>query len=262
MAAGARDRNLTIFGRQPVAEALADPTIPVARVFVADNARGDGIDRILADARRRGLPVERVPETRVALLARNGRHHQGVAADVAPPGLAPLDEWLVQRRGRRHATSLLLLDGVHNPANVGMILRSATAAGIDGVVVPHRGTAELGPLVLKASAGVGLRATILRSPSSPEAATALVDARFALVGLDADAEGAASLFADDLPERAAYVLGNEHDGISPEVGAMVTAWRQIPLAAGVESLNVACAATLVAFEVARRRVADQRRGRP
>ncbi len=249
----ARDRYLTIFGRQPVAEAVGDPAVPVARVLVADNATGDAVDRIVAAARRRGITLERVPESRVAHIARNGRHHQGVVADIAPPGLAALTDWLPQRRGRRHATAVLLLDGVHNPANVGMILRSATGAGLDGVVVPHRGTADLGPLVLKASAGVGLRATILRTPTSADAAQDLVAARFTLVGLDAGASGATSLFADELPERAAYVLGNEHDGISPEVSELVTSWRAIPLDPSVESLNVACAATLVAFEVARRR---------
>jgi len=248
-----RDRYLTIYGRMPVAEALADTSVPVARVLVVESAHGEAIDRIVHDARRRGVTVERTSEARVAAIARNGRHHQGVAADIAPPGLASLGAYLANRRGRAHRTSLLLLDGVHNPANVGMIIRSATAAGLDGVVGPHRGTAELGPLVLKASAGVALRATLLRSPSAADAATELVEARFTVVGLDAAAPEAEALFtAADLPERAAYVVGNETEGLSEPVRAVVERWLAVPLAGGVESLNVACAATVLAFELARR----------
>jgi 23S rRNA (guanosine2251-2'-O)-methyltransferase len=248
-----RDRYLTVYGRMPVAEALADPSVPVARVLVATTAHGDAIDRILHDARRRGIAVERTSATRVAAVARNGRHHQGVAADIAPPGLTALGPYLANRRGRAHRTSLLLLDGVHNPANVGMIIRSATAAGLDGVVVPHRGTAELGPLVLKASAGVALRATLLRASSATEAVAELVEARFTIVGLDAGAAGARSVFGAELPERAAYVVGNETEGLSDAVRAAVERWLAIPLAGGVESLNVACAATVLAFELTRRR---------
>jgi len=250
-----RDRYVTVYGRMPVAEALDDPTIPLARVFVADTAHGDAIDRITAAARRRGVQLERVSESRLALVAHNGRHHQGVAADIAPPGLGALGPFLTQRRGRRHATALLLLDGVHNPANVGMIIRSATGAGLDGIVVPHRGTAELGPLVLKASAGVALRATLLRVDTAAQAVAELRDARFEIVGLDGGHPDAEPLFGADLPERAVYVLGNETTGLSPEVAAGLDRRLAIPLAGGVESLNVACAASVLAFELARRRPA-------
>lgn len=152
-----------------------------------------------------------------------------------------------------------MLDGVHNPANVGMIIRSATAAGLDGIVVPHRGTAELGPLVLKASAGIALRATLLRCDTSTDAVGALLDARFQIVGLSSAGQGApglgdvAALAGAALPVRAAYIVGNERNGISPAVAAAVEHWVTVPLANGVDSLNVACAATLLAFEVARRK---------
>ncbi len=249
-----RDRYVTIYGRMPVAEALEDTAVPLARVFVADTARGDVIDRIGAAARRRGVPLERITEARLSMLAHNGRHHQGVAADIAPPGLGALGPFLAQRRGRRHVTSLLLLDGVHNPANVGMIIRSATGAGIDGIVVPHRGTAELGPLVLKASAGVALRATLLRVDTAAEAVVRLHQARFSVIGLDGAHPDAENLFTAVLPERTVYVLGNETEGLSVEVQDALERRLAIPLSGGVESLNVACAASVMAFELARRRL--------
>ena len=118
-------------------------------------------------------------------------------------------------------------------------------------MVPRRGTADLGPLVLKASAGVAFRAPLLRCETAAGAVEHLAAARFALVGLDPRL-GAASLFDAALPERAAYVVGNEATGVSAPVAAQIDTWLRIPLSGGVESLNVATAATLVAFEVARR----------
>lgn len=237
----------------PVLEALASPDLAVSRVFVAETATGEAVGRIVSAAAARGVPVERVTVERVAALARNGRHHQGVAADVDAPNLCPLGTFLERRsHGRAHRSAVLVLDAVHNPANVGMVLRSATAAGLDGVVVPRRGTAELGPLVVKASAGVAFHAPVVRCETTVEAVDALLDARFEVVGLDAAVPGAADLFTAGLPERAAYVVGNEADGLSPAVRARVGRWLRVPLAGGVESLNVAAAATLLAFEVARR----------
>jgi 23S rRNA (guanosine2251-2'-O)-methyltransferase len=247
-----RDHNITVYGRMPVLEALLAPDLVVAKVFVSQRAQGASVEEIEAAAHARGVEVERVKDEMVAALARNGRHHQGVAADVAGSGLEPLADFIDRRHGRAYRTSVLVLDGVHNPANVGMVIRAAAAAGIDGVVVPRRGTAELGPLVIKASAGAVFRAPLLRCTTGEEAASALADPRFTVVGLRAD-PAAPSLFEAELRERAAYVLGNESEGVSAPVAALVDQWLRIPLASGVESLNVASAATLVAYEIARRR---------
>lgn len=249
-----RDRFLTIYGRKPVLEALQTSGVQVAKIFLSLRAQGEPVDAIAEAATAGGVPLERVKEEMVTAVARNGRHHQGVAADLVATGLEALDDFLERHtHGRGYRASLLLLDGVHNPANVGMVIRSALAAGLDGVVIPRRGTADLGPLVIKASAGTALRAPLLRCTTAAEGAARLAEGRFTLVGLDAGSGAHEALFDADLPDRAAYIVGNEADGVSPAVAALVERWMRIPLTHGVESLNVATAATLVAYEVLRRR---------
>jgi 23S rRNA (guanosine2251-2'-O)-methyltransferase len=164
--------------------------------------------------------------------------------------MQPLMAFLEQRTGRDHATSVLVLDAVHNPANLGMILRTATGAGVDGIVVPEVGTAEIGPLVIKASAGVAFSAPILRIDRAEYALAQLADARFELVAVDA---GGPSLFDADLSDRVALVLGNETAGISPEAREHCDHTVSLPLSNDVESLNVAAAAAVVSYEIARRR---------
>ena len=246
MSSSPRDRYLTVAGRNPVLEALADDTLTIAKVLIASNARGEPIEQIRRSASARNITVERVPEQKVTSVAKSSRHHQGVIADVVAPAMSNLADFLERRqRGRDWATNLLLLDSVHNPANVGMILRAAVGAGIDGVVIPTRGTADIGPLVIKASAGVAFRAPILRAETAADAAVMLRESQFAVVGLDA---GGADLYDAELPDRVAYVLGNEAAGVTLETDYDLA----IPLASQVESLNVATAAAVLCFEVVRR----------
>ena len=150
-----KDTFITVYGRMPVLEALDDTALRVDKVIVAEDLRGEPVRAILSAARARGVRVERASAHRVKVLAGNGRHDQGVLADVVAPRMEPMDEFLA--RIGPGAAQVLVLDRLTNPANVGMILRSATAAGLDGVLLPRRGLPAIDPLVVKASAGVALR---------------------------------------------------------------------------------------------------------
>ena len=245
-----KDKFVTVYGRKPVLEALDDPRLDVDKVVLADTARGAAAREILDAAKRRGVRVQRATEQRVKVLAGNGRHDQGVLADVVAPRMLPLDLAL---DGPDQPRGVLVLDGITTPANVGMILRTATAAGMDGIVVPRRGVASIDPLVVKSSAGVAFRAPMLRCATAAEAAANLRAHGYPLFALDAHAKE--SIYTADLPERAAFVLGSETNGISDDVRPHVTGWLSIPMFAGVESLNVASAAAVLCFEVVRRREA-------
>src|SRR2546427_263269 len=130
----------------PVAEALDDPAADIDKVLVAKNAHGDTVDTIVSRARARGVRVERTTAERVTRISRNGRHDQGVVADVRAPGVAAVGDWVAALPAGAPA-ALLVLDGLTNPSNVGMIVRVVTAAGLSGVVLPRFGCADLGPLV-------------------------------------------------------------------------------------------------------------------
>jgi 23S rRNA (guanosine2251-2'-O)-methyltransferase len=242
-----KDRFVTVFGRKPVLEALGDAQLRVDKVILADNARGPAAREILDAASARSVPVERASAHRVKVLAGNGKQDQGVLADVVAPRMRRLPDAL----SSGSLSTVLVLDGITTPANVGMILRTATAAGISGIVVPRRGVASLDPLVVKASAGVAFQAPVLRCYTAAEACSSLRAAGFPLFALAAS--GSTSLFTAMLPRRAAFVLGGETAGISDEVRPSVTDWLSIPLSGGVESLNVASAAAVLCFDLVRRR---------
>jgi 23S rRNA (guanosine2251-2'-O)-methyltransferase len=126
-----------------------------------------------------------------------------------------------------------------------MIVRSAAAGNIDGIIVPRQGTAALGPLVIKASAGTLYRAPIITCDTLPDALAAcrLLGAQVCI--LDAGATG--SLFDHRERDFCIYVLGNETDGVSGATDALADTRLAIPMRNGVESLNVAVTASLIAF---------------
>jgi 23S rRNA (guanosine2251-2'-O)-methyltransferase len=245
-----KDRFLTVYGRKPVLEALRDPALDVDKVIMADTVRGPAIAEIQRAAEARGVPVRRASAHRVKVLAGNGKQDQGVLADVVAPRMRPLAAAL---EGRTPPSPLLVLDGITTSANVGMILRTATAAGIPGVVVPRRGVAALDPLVVKASAGVAFRAPVLRCATAVEAVESLVEVGYTVyaLGARADAEST-SLFDTDVPSRVAFVLGGETEGVSAAVADLVAGWVSIPMPGDVESLNVSAAAAVVCFDLVRR----------
>ncbi|HEX4724449.1 MAG TPA: RNA methyltransferase [Pseudonocardiaceae bacterium] len=242
-----KDRFVTVYGRKPVLEVLADPGLTVDKVVLADNARGAAADEILRAADARGVVVQRASAHRVKVLAGNGKQDQGVLADVVAPRMRPLSVALSARSLPR---SVLVLDGITTPANVGMIIRTATAAGLGGIVVPRRGVASLDPLVVKASAGVAFRAPLLRCATADEAVGALRTAGYRVFGLAGDARK--SVFEADFGGLAAFVLGGETAGVGADVRGLVHEWVSIPMAGGVESLNVASAAAVLCFELVRR----------
>ena len=241
-----KDRFITVYGRNPVQEVLLDLDLHVDKVVIAEGARGAGIKEIQQAARKRGLTVQFASAERVKKLAGNGRQDQGVFADVVAPRMLPLDVALDAGDLR----AVLVLDGITTPANVGMIIRSATAAGIDGIVVPRRGVASLDPLVVKASAGVAFKAPIIKAFTADDAVADLRGRGFHIVGLDADGDD--DLFTAHLPEPIAFVLGSESAGLSGRVSDLVDTWVSIPMAGDVESLNVSAAAAVVCFELLRR----------
>jgi 23S rRNA (guanosine2251-2'-O)-methyltransferase len=238
------DRVLTVYGRNPVLEILQNETLVCHALHLAENNREGGIiGEIIKCATRLGVPTKIHSREELARISKNGRQDQGVAVDVLCPSFRQLGDFLAEpvTQPRR----LLALDGITNPQNLGMIIRSAAAGAIDGILLPRKGTAALGPLVIKASAGTLYRAPLLLCASLPDALKRCQQHGAQVCILEAQATQ--SLFAHSEPHFCVYVLGNETGGVSQAVGALADVRLSIPMRNGVESLNVAVTASLIAY---------------
>lgn len=236
-------RMLTLYGRNPVLEALQDERIKVFRLHLADsnkpNAQLTDMQRL---AQAKGAEILWHSKQALSRISKNSQQDQGVALDVITEGFCHADEWLADLPAR---FELMAVDGVTNPQNLGMIIRSLCASPLDGLLLPEKGCAKLDALVIKASAGTLFRTSIIHTPSLAHCLHSLKQEGCKVFGLDA--QGAYNIGSFQAPPRSVLVMGNESTGLSPEVKALCDGFIAIPMQRGVESLNVSVAASLIAF---------------
>lgn len=239
------DRMLTVYGRKSVLECLLAENLQCYALHLAQSNRPAPIlDQIVDLAGERRIEIKRHSREALGRLSKNARQDQGVALDVLCPGFRTLEDFLAAvPDGAR--LRLLALDGITNPQNLGMIIRSATAGEIDGILLTRRGNAALGPLVIKASAGTVFRAPLILGDDLSQGLAACREQGFELCVLSADA--AENLFQAPPAPRRIFILGNESSGVSPAVARLADRAFAIPMRNGVESLNVAVTAGLIAF---------------
>lgn len=239
------DSLLTIYGRKPVLEALQDQTIPVHCVHLAASNRPGGIvGEIERLAGARGIAIRHHDKLALSRISRNAREDQGVAADLQLPRHQRLEAFLQGWRPRPRAR-ILAVDRVTNPQNLGMLIRSAAAGGVDAVLIPEKGSAPLSPLVIKASAGTVFKCPLVRCGDLAQALTQLQDRQARVYVLSSHAARNLFELRDDAPR--VFVLGNETEGVSDEIGRLADERVFIPMANDVESLNVAVTAALLAY---------------
>lgn len=234
------DRELVVSGANPVLELLRSG-MPVERVLVGAGPRRR---EILAESGRRGMtPVEVDRHELDRLAGRPG--HQGAVAVAPPYAYRVLDEL-----GTPGGSSALVLDGIQDPRNLGAILRTARAAGVAGVVLPQDRSVGVTSVVVAASAGTLFGLRIARVPNLVRAMKDLKAFGFWLIGLLPGASR--SVFELDPPGRLALVVGGEGEGLRALVRRSCDLEVSIPMAPGVESLNVSVATGVALFELDRR----------
>ena len=249
------DDTSTIIGRRPVLEALDRDDLGIEKVMLEQDASGQDIGAIRTAAEERGTPVQYVPATRLRHEA-DGAAHQGVVAITAPIRYQEVDEMLSEIAPTWDAVQakkplLLVVDRVTDPRNFGAILRSAVAAGTDGVIVPSREMAPLNAAALKASAGTAPRIPIARADNLARVLTQLKERGYFVYGAEGTAEQ--SVWDADWDRPVAVVLGSEGEGLAPAVADACDELVSIPLRGPAESLNVSVAAGVLLFAAARPR---------
>ena len=239
-----------IGGRRPVAEALAAGR-EARRLIISASARPSPELRAISDAARRAhLPIDRVPADSMSRLA-GFDGHQGVLLEVGERRWASLDEIRARAREVARDPFVLVLEHLQDPTNFGTLMRSAEAAGVDGVVFPERGAAPLSAAAVKASAGASEHLLLARLPTIGEAIHELKVAGLRLVAADQDAS--ASAWQSDLTGPLAIVVGSEGSGLSGATKRRCDLLVSFPMAGRVASLNAATAGALLLFEVVRQR---------
>jgi 23S rRNA (guanosine2251-2'-O)-methyltransferase len=238
---------MRIYGINPVLEALRAGRVTAVRV---SSRAASGEPRLaevtkLADAQ--GVPVRHAGQDELDRLSHR-RPHQGVVADVRDPTTFSVEDLVA---GAKAAPLIVVLDGIEDPHNLGAILRTADAAGADGVVRQTRHAARVDGAAAKASAGAVSHVRMAEVVNIARSLESLKAAGVWTVGLAAEAPRRYDEV--DLTLPTALVVGAEGGGLRRLVRERCDWLVHIPMAGHVASLNVSVAAGIALFEAVRQR---------
>ena len=238
-----------VFGIHAVESLLRSKGRPVERLHVAQGARPARLERLLELAREQSISLRFEKSFTLDRLAQS-KAHQGVVAVCGAKKYATLEDLLVRRD---EPAFLVILDQVEDPHNLGAVLRTAAAAGVDGVIITERRAVGLTSSVAKVATGALESVPVVRVNNLVQAMEQLKEAGTWIVGLDAEAT--APWTEVDLKGSIALVLGSEGEGMRRLVREHCDWVVSLPLknATVVSSLNVSVAAGIMMYEVVRQR---------
>ncbi len=233
------EKIITLYGRNVVMEVLQEKGIEIHKVHMANSNKPEGvIETILKLAKQRGIEVAYHDKAALSRISKNAKQDQGVAIDIIASSYQNASEIKSLK-----SFKLLALDGIQNPQNLGMIIRSCAAGYVDGIILPKKNSAKISPLVIKASAGTLFRVPIYYCDTLDTILRELGDTKIYLLSSHAKQ----SIYDVQKSDKSIFVLGNESDGVSKEIEKLCNDSITIPMNRGVESLNVAVTASLIAF---------------
>ena len=227
------------------------------RIVIARGRQDTRVEEIVQMARARNVSVRFEDRSQIDRLA-DTKEHQGIVGLVAARAAGSIEEILeaaIAGAGRGEKGLIVLLDGVEDPHNLGAILRTADAAGANGVVIPERRAAAVTGTVTKASAGASEHLPIAKVTNIARTVEELKENNIWTVGLDE--RGTQTYDALDYNMDCALVLGGEGKGLHDLVKRKCDFLVSIPMLGKVPSLNVSVAAAVVLYEIVRQRRAKE-----
>jgi len=236
-----------LYGRNPVLEALRAGR-PARKIVIAGGVRPDPrLDEIRSLAEARVVAVEETTRRRLDDIAHT-EHHQGVAGYFHSRPPLRLDALL---QNARTPALLLVLDGVQDPQNLGAVVRTAEACGVDGMVLGRHRSVAPTAAAAKASAGAIEHVPVAMVGNLAQALDAIRAAGIWRVGLAPDAPTRYDRF--DYTQAVAVVLGAEGEGMRQLTRRSCDVLVSLPMLGRVASLNVAASAAALLYEVQRQR---------
>lgn len=239
-----------IFGRNPVMEALKSG-VPIDTVYI--NSEGGGIlGKLRVMAKQSGAVVKDVSTQKLDQLT-GGASHQGIAAEGACAEYVSIDDILNVSEKKGTAPFIIICDEIEDPHNLGAIIRTAEAAGADGIIIPKRRSASLNATVYKTSAGAASWLPVARVANLALAIDELKEKGVWIYGTDASGE---SYDGVDLKGSMALVIGSEGFGMGRLIKEKCDFLLRLPMNGRITSLNASVAAGIFMYEAVRQRNKD------
>jgi 23S rRNA (guanosine2251-2'-O)-methyltransferase len=239
-----------VYGRHAVAELIKTHPDRIAKVYLQINARDRKLLEILITAKRNRISIGKASNQKLSDLAKTNKH-QGVVAIASDIQFLEVEDVLNQPKTAPFF--LLILDAIEDPQNLGAIIRTAEAVGVDLIILPRDHSAPINSTVHKASAGAVSHAPVARVTNLAQTIQLLKKKNIWVVGTDV--EGKKNYTEFDYTMNVAIVIGSEGKGMRRLVCESCDEIVRLPMFGKTESLNASVAAGVMLYEVVRQRQA-------
>lgn len=236
-----------IAGRNAVLEALKNSR-PVDSIYIQAGTPRGSLGKIFALAKEQGVPVKDASAQKLESMCPQG-NHQGVVAVAAAYQFSEMDD-IFAHAGEK-PPFIIIADEIEDPHNLGAILRTAEAAGADGIIIPKRHGVGLTQTVAKTSAGAVEYVPVVRVPNLVAALKELKERGVWIYGADMNGETWCGV---DFTGPVGLVIGSEGKGISRLTRENCDFIVSLPMCGKINSLNASVAAGILMYEVSRQRL--------
>ncbi len=237
-----------IYGTRAVIEAIESGK-ELDKLMIQKDARNELVSELLKLCRDFSVPVQRVPIEKLNRVTR--KNHQGVVAFLSSVVFASLDNLISEAYQKGESPFFIVLDRVTDVRNFGAIARTAECAGVHGIIVPSRGSAQVGSDAMKTSAGALNYIPVCRADNLKVTIKGLKENGIQVIACSEKTEE--TIYEKDFSGPVALLMGSEEDGISPEYLKLCDGHAKLPIIGQIESLNVSVATGIITYEIIRQR---------
>jgi 23S rRNA (guanosine2251-2'-O)-methyltransferase len=237
-----------IYGIWPVIEAMKSGK-EIEKVLIHKGLRGEGFHQLHSHLKELEIPFQFVPPEKLNRLTR--QNHQGVVAYISEISYQKLESVIPFAYEHGKVPLLVLLDHITDVRNLGAIARTAECAGVDGILLPEKGSAQVNQDAIKTSAGALYKLPVIRYQDSREAITFMKNSGLKIIA--ATEKAGFGYTQADMTKPMALILGAEDTGISDDLIKMADELVMIPVMGEIQSLNVSVAAGVILYEILRQR---------
>jgi 23S rRNA (guanosine2251-2'-O)-methyltransferase len=238
-----------IFGTRAIIEAIRSGK-EIERLLVQKGLSNPLHNELLQEATSHNVPITKVPVEKLNFITR--KNHQGAICFLSPITYASLDNIIQNAYQNGKAPFLLILDRVTDVRNFGAIARTAECAGVDGLIIPDKGSAQISSDAMKTSAGALNFIPVCRESNLKNTINYLKESGIQVVACTEKTDKL--IYELDLTIPTAIIMGSEEDGISAEYLKLANEKAKIPLSGQIDSLNVSVAAAITIYEGNRQRL--------
>ena len=237
-----------IYGIRPVIEAIKSGK-EIEKLLIQKGLRGEGFKELHGFIREFDIPFQFVPVEKLNRTTR--QNHQGIIAYLSEISYQKLDYIIpfIYEQGR--TPLILVLDRITDIRNLGAIARTAECAGVDAILLPVKGSAQVNEIAIKTSAGALYKIPLCRCPDLKESILFMRNSGLKIVA--ATEKAATDYTKTDFRQPLALIMGSEEDGVSDEFIKMADELIRIPLHGEIASLNVSVATGILLYEMLRQR---------